>query len=103
MVIRHIGVWSVSRLYGALCAAMGLLFGAIFALVAMVGGSMAGAMGNSGSGLGSGGLGAMFGIGAIIILPLVYGVMGLVVGAIGAALYNLFAGMLGGIQFDTEP
>jgi hypothetical protein len=103
MVIRHIGVWSVSRLYGALCAAMGLLFGAIFALVAMVGGSMAGAMGSSGSGLASSGLGAMFGIGAIILLPLVYGVMGLVGGAIGAALYNLFAGMLGGIQFDTEP
>ncbi len=101
MVIRHVGVWSVSRLYGALCAAMGLLFGAIVALAAMLGG-MAGAMNSSGSSLPAG-LGALFGVGAIIFLPLVYGALGLVMGAIMAALYNLFAGMLGGIQLDTEP
>lgn len=102
MVVRHIGVWSVSRLYGALCAALGLLFGAIFALIAAVGG-MAGAMRESGTGLGSGSLGAMFGVGAIIVFPLLYGVFGLVGGAIGASLYNLFAGMFGGIELETQP
>src|SRR5438876_5798444 len=100
MVIRRIGVWSVARLYGGVSASMGLLMGAIFALVAALGG-MAGAMRESGSGLAAGGLGAIFGIGAIIILPLFYGVLGLVAGAIGAALYNLFAGMLGGIELET--
>jgi len=45
----------------------------------------------------------MFGVGAIIFLPIFYGVLGLVAGAIGAALYNLFAGMLGGIELETEP
>ena len=98
MVIRHIGVWSVARLYGALCAAMGLLFGAIFALVGMAGASLSG-----GSGSGSGLWGFGFGVGAIIALPLLYGVLGLVMGAISAALYNLFAGMLGGIELETEP
>jgi len=103
MVIRRIGVWSVARLYGGICAAMGLVFGAIFALIAVLGG-MAGAATNSGSGpFGSAGLGAMFGVGAIIILPLFYGILGLVMGAIGAALYNLFAGMFGGIELETEP
>jgi hypothetical protein len=103
MVIRRIGVWSVSRLYGGICASMGLLIGAIFALIATVGG-MAGSMSNSGSGgFASGGLGAVFGVGAIIILPLFYGVLGLIGGAIGAALYNLFAGMFGGIELETEP
>jgi hypothetical protein len=45
----------------------------------------------------------MFGAGAIILLPLFYGMLGMVMGAIGAALYNLFAGMFGGIELETEP
>ena len=102
MVIRRIGVWSVARLYGGISATMGLVFGAIFALVAGLGG-MAGGFRDSGSGGMSGVLGAMFGVGAIVILPLFYGVLGVVMGAIGAALYNLFAGMFGGIELETEP
>jgi hypothetical protein len=102
MVIRRIGVWSVSRLYGALSAAMGLILGAIFALVGMAGG-MAGALQESGAGPQAGVIGMMFGVGAIIILPIFYGVLGVVAGAIGAALYNLFAGMFGGIELETEP
>jgi hypothetical protein len=102
MVIRRVGVWSVARLYGGISATMGLLIGACFALAATLGG-MAGAMRQSGGGLSAGGFGALFGFGAIIILPIVYGVIGLVGGAIGAALYNLFAGMFGGIELETEP
>jgi hypothetical protein len=101
MVIRRVGVWSVARLYGGISASMGLLFGLCFALVAALGG-LAGGLRQSG-GLTAGGLGAMFGMGAIIILPIVYGVLGLIGGAIGAALYNLFAGMFGGIELETEP
>jgi hypothetical protein len=102
MIVRHIGVWSVSRLYGALSAAMGLLIGACFALVTTLGG-MLGQTRGSGSLFTGGGAGAMFGIGAIILFPVLYGVLGLVGGAIGAALYNLFAGMFGGIELETEP
>jgi hypothetical protein len=104
MVIRRIGVWSAARLYGAILGCLGLLFGACFALAATVGG-MAGALRNSDSGLASGALGALFGVGAIIFLPLFYGVLGVVSGAIVAALYNLFAGMFGGIEIemDTQP
>jgi len=91
----------VARLYGALCAAMGLLVGGIVALVSLVGGA-AGAFGQE-SGMTSGPLAMLFGVGAIVALPLFYGVLGVVVGSIGAALYNLFAGMFGGIQLDTEP
>ena len=101
MVIRRIGVWSVSRLYGALSAAMGLLFGAIVALVSLAGGA-AGAFGQSAESA-SGPLAMMFGLGAIVFLPLCYGLLGLGVGALGAALYNLFAGMFGGIELETEP
>ena len=102
MVIRRVGVWSVARLYGGISASMGVLIGACFALVGTLGG-LAGGMRESGGGIGAGAMGAMFGVGAIIFLPILYGVIGLVGGAIGAALYNLFAGMFGGIELETEP
>ncbi len=103
MVVRHIGVWSAARLYGGMSAVFGLIFGGIFAVAAMVGG-MAGAADsvNPATGFASGALGAMFGVGAIIILPICYGVLGIIMGALTAALYNLFAGMFGGIEMDIQ-
>jgi hypothetical protein len=101
MVLRRIGVWSAARLYGGLCAVIGLIFGAIIALASMVGAGFAG-MADSGSGGMPPMLGALFGIGAVIFLPIMYGVMGVVAGALTAAFYNLFAGMFGGIELDIQ-
>lgn len=100
MVIRRFGVWSVAKLYGALLAAMGLLFGAIVALASLVGGA-SGAFGDAQANAGP--LAMMFGVGAIVFLPIFYGVMGVVMGAISAGLYNVFAGFIGGIEVETEP
>ena len=36
------------------------------------------------------------------IAAALYAVMGLISGAIGAALYNLFAGMVGGIEVEIQ-
>ena len=94
MVIKRMGVLSAAKLYAAISFAMGLIVGVIFALLAMIGVSMgdpdAPAL-----------VGMMFGVGAVILLPLFYGAMGFVFGAIGAALYNLFAGMVGGLEIET--
>ena len=103
MVVRRIGVWSAARLYGGISGAMGLVFGIIFALIALAGGMAGAAADTSGYGLASGAVVAMFGVGAIIFLPLFYGVLGLIGGALGAALYNLFAGLFGGIELETQP
>lgn len=100
MVIRRFGVWSVAKLYGALLAAMGLLFGAIIALASLVGGA-SWAFGDAQANAGP--MAMMFGVGAIIVLPIFYGVLGVVMGALSAGLYNLIAGMLGGIEVETEP
>jgi hypothetical protein len=103
MVIRRVGVWSASRLYGGIMASLGVIVGIFFALAATLGG-LAGAAANSesGSGLAAGGLGALFGVGAIILAPLFYGCIGLIAGAIGAALYNLFAGLFGGLELEIQ-
>jgi len=41
-------------------------------------------------------------VGAILAAPLFYGVMRIIAGAIGASLYNLFAGMFGGIEVEAS-
>lgn len=106
MVIRRLGVWSVARLYAGIMACVGLLAGLVFAFAALLGG-FAGAMSSDasarGAGLAAGGLGALLGVGAIVVLPICYGLLGLASGAIGAALYNLFAGLFGGIEVEVQP
>lgn len=95
MVIRRFGIWSVARLYGLLSAAMGLLVGLGIAVASTVGMSMA-------EGDEPPFLAGIFGVGAVVILPIFYGVMGICGGAIGAALYNMLAGVVGGVTLDVE-
>lgn len=96
MIIRRVGVWSVARIYGAMLATMGLLFGGCIALFSLVGAGMAGPNSDLPAWLGP-----ILGVGAVIALPIFYGVMGIITGAIGAALYNVFAGMVGGVSVDV--
>ena len=77
---------------------MGLIFGALFACIALVGGSIAQWNGQEGAAPG-----ALFGVGAIVLLPLLYGVLGVVFGALSAWLYNVFAGLVGGVEVQLEP
>jgi hypothetical protein len=37
------------------------------------------------------------------MLPILYGLLGLAGGALTAALYNLFAGLMGGVELEFEP
>ena len=46
--------------------------------------------------------GALFGVGAIILLPIFYGFFGFVGTLIMAALFNVAAGMVGGIEVDAR-
>ena len=42
------------------------------------------------------------GFGLIVIGPIFYGVMGFIVGVIGAFVYNIVAGWVGGIEVEVE-
>ena len=44
----------------------------------------------------------MFGIAAIIVFPILYACIGFVMTLIMAALYNLVAGMVGGVEIDVQ-
>jgi len=98
MVIRHIGVGSLARILGALYALWGFIFGVIVALVALAG---VGMNASSDSPMPPW-LGGLFGVGAIIFLPIVYGMLGAIGGALTAVMYNVVAGMVGGLSVETE-
>jgi len=94
MVIKSIGVMSVGKIYGVMCAVIGLLIGLVIAA--------AGSLGALASQEGSSALPfAGIGIAAVIVVPILYGIFGMIGGMISAVLYNLFAGMVGGVEIET--
>jgi hypothetical protein len=101
MVISRIGVLSCGKVMGALYGLMGLLFGAFFALISLLG--VGAAMAGSDSGdTPMPFLGAIFGVGAIVLFPLCYGILGFVGGLITAAIYNLVSGIVGGLEIEAR-
>jgi hypothetical protein len=99
MIIRRIGVLSLAKFMGGIYGAIGLFIGAIFSLAALAGAAIGGVQNDQ---PGAAIVGAFMGVGAIIVLPILYGLMGFIGGLISAFLYNLFAGIFGGIELDVD-
>lgn len=95
MTIRKIDPLSAGKLLGCFYALIGLVFGGFLTIVAIVG---VAADGGQNAAIG----GLVTGIGAILIMPLFYGVAGFVGGLIGAFLYNIVASIAGGISLEIE-
>lgn len=95
MVLKRIGPFSAAKLSGVLYAFIGLIGGLIMALFSMVMPS------GWGQGMGSM-MGGGFGLAAVIVLPLLYGALGFIFGGISAAVFNVAAGMMGGLELDLE-
>jgi hypothetical protein len=99
MTIRRFGVISLAKMYGLLMFIFGLIIGVLYGLFFIIfGAAMSAAGGNQGA---LGGVStAVVGIGMMIGIPLMYGVLGFIMGAIGGLIYNGLAGIIGGIKFD---
>ena len=97
MVITRVNAFSVAKVAAVLYAGMGLLIGALFSLIGMIGVGAA-LSGTEGAGF----LSALFGVGAIIIMPICYGVIGFIFSFIAASLFNVAAGMTGGVEVETR-
>ena len=41
-------------------------------------------------------------LGVLIVVPVFYALLGFIIGFVGAAIYNVVAGWLGGLQFEVE-
>jgi hypothetical protein len=95
----RIGPLQLGKMLAALYGAMGLIFIPFFGIFALIG---AFAPNNANMPPFSGAAFAGFGIGMMILFPLIYALMGFVIGIVGAAIYNLFAKWIGGIEVEVE-
>jgi hypothetical protein len=100
MRIRRIDPISAGKVGGVLYAGLGLVIGACVSLVTMGIGGVA-ALTDEGSHAGAI-IGMLFGAGAIVIMPIFYGVIGAVMMLLSALLYNLAAKIAGGIEIEVQ-
>ena len=96
-VIRRIGVLSAGRIAGLVYGSIGLIVGMFVALF----GGLAGLLGSHGSAGGFLGAGAL-GFLAILVLPVVYGCVAALCIMLGALIFNVAAGLVGGLEVEAD-
>jgi hypothetical protein len=97
-VLKRIGIMSAAKIQAIIMAAIGLIAGVLYAIMmSLLGGIMAASGSSSGGGIMAG-----LGFASIIVFPILYGALGFVFGALGAWLYNLVAGWVGGLEVDLS-
>lgn len=95
MEVRRIGALSLAKISGMLYALLGLVFGILMSLISLAVGTVAPQQ--------SGGpLAALFGVAAVIVMPVFYGAIGFVGSLIMAGLYNWLAGVVGGVRLELR-
>ena len=83
--IRRFGVGQTAKVVATLYALMGLVFAPIFLIASMFSPKE-----------------TVLGPGFALALPIIYGALGFIFTAIGCAIYNLVAGLVGGIEVELE-
>jgi hypothetical protein len=90
---------SCAKMAAVLYAAIGLIVGFFISIAALFGVALgSGPEGEPGAAF----MGLLFGVGAIVLLPIFYGLLGFVCALVGAALYNVVAKLTGGIELELE-
>ncbi len=85
--IKKIDPKSLGKVFGAMYALMGFIGGVFFFILTLLTHSQTP---------------IFLGMGAPILLPLFYGLMGMVFGYISAWLYNFIAKKVGGVEIEVE-
>lgn len=98
MKLRKLGVMSVAKIYAVLGAIGGFIVGLIVSIMSLAFGSVISAVGGTAAMSGI----FMGGVFAVIVMPIAYAIFGFIGGAIGAFLYNVVAGWVGGIEMKFE-
>ena len=95
MTIKRVGPLSCAKIAAALYAVIGLVAGVFVSLAAMAGAFAA----NEEA---AGALGIIFGVGSIVVLPIMYACIGFVMTLIVAIVYNVLASAVGGVEVDIS-
>jgi len=90
--IKKLDVVVYAKVMAAIMAVFGLVYGV---LIAALGAMIAGLM------PGGGATAAGFGLLSIVLFPIMCAIMGFIIGAVGAFIYNLVARKVGGIVFES--
>jgi hypothetical protein len=98
--VKRIGPGSAFKIGLVTYAILGLVLGLFMAFISTVIGSL-GSLGQSAA-PGARLFGFGMGFGAIIFFPICYGLIGGIFAAIGAFIYNLVAGWVGGLEVDIS-
>ncbi|HEY8166011.1 MAG TPA: hypothetical protein VIF83_10710 [Gemmatimonadaceae bacterium] len=93
MVIRHVAPLSAAKVFATIYAVVGLIVGAIFSWLSTTMGTFARDVGF---------MAPFVGVGAIIVLPILYACAGFIGTLIVATLYNVAAGIVGGVNIEFE-
>lgn len=99
VTVARLGVLSAGKMMGAMYALIGLIAAMIQGVFLLLGlGAAAQFGGNTNAAVGL----LSWSVCLLVLTPVIWGVAGFIGGVIGAALYNLLASMLGGIEMDLE-
>jgi hypothetical protein len=93
--IRKVGILSVAKIMGLVYGLMSIVLLPFFMLFFMAA-SLAEPKGDAAAG-------AVAMLIMAVMMPFLYAAMGFVFGALGAFLYNVVAGWVGGIEMELEP
>lgn len=94
MILKSVDVFSAAKVLGCMYAALGLIIGGLITLLSLAGANIG--RGNAGPAA------LLIGAGAIVVVPVFYGVIGFIGGAIMAALYNVIASVTGGLEIELR-
>ncbi|MDV0442702.1 hypothetical protein [Methanorbis rubei] len=96
--VKHIDVWSAAKLSAAIYLVISIIVGIISALIAIF--NMTAIPGLSM--LTSFGEGILITVLTVVIVAIIGMIVGFIVGAIIAFIYNLAAGIFGGLRLEVE-
>ncbi len=103
--IRKLGILSLAKIYAVMMFVMSLLisipYGLFIIIFALIGGVGAGSQDGM-AGLLVGGGGVIMGLIVMVMIPVFYALTGFIFGALGALIYNILAGIVGGIEIEVE-
>jgi len=95
-VVKRIGPGSAFKVGLVLYGLLGLIIGACISLFSLVGAGFMRSQNAPAPAI----AGMIFGTMAIVMFPILYGVIGGVMGALSALLYNFAARLIGGLDLD---
>lgn len=97
MILKRVGILSCGKIMGIIYAVFGVIAGIFFSLFSLIG-AAAGIQSDQPAAI----FGIIFGVGAIVFFPVLYGLIGFIGGLLSAAVYNVIAGVVGGIELELD-